>query len=125
MGYVSGVFYYFFAPQTAGDVGIFYFLWITLFLVINIVWDIVSTNTGSFHIVNLRDKLATLHSATFFCSSLLMLMAVWEPNVWLLAKETYVPIILAGASGILSSLPYLCPYDVTALKKKNVGSPAG
>jgi hypothetical protein len=117
MSYVDSVFYYFFTPQSVADVGIFYFLWIALFMSINIIWDICSTNTGAFHIVKLKDKIGTLHSATFFCSSLLLLMAVWEPNVWLLAKETYLPIILAGASGLLSSAPYLCPYDTTSLRK--------
>jgi hypothetical protein len=118
MSYVSSLFYYFFTPQSVADVGIFYFLWIALFMFTNIIWDVFSPNTESFHIIKLKDKISTLHSATFFCSSLLLLMAVWEPNVWLLAKETYLPIILAGASGMLSSAPYLCPYDVNGLKKK-------
>lgn len=72
-----------------------------MFIAVNVIWDILSPRTGSFHIEKMREKTSTLHNATVFCTSLLMLLTIFEPSVWTLAKETYVPIILAGGSAAL------------------------
>jgi hypothetical protein len=104
-------FYYMLTPQTVADVGVYYLLWMALFLIINVTWDVCTTKTEPFHIEKMKEKTSILHSAAFFCSSLLMLLTIIEPNVWALAKETYLPIILAGASGVLTSIPALCPYS--------------
>jgi hypothetical protein len=114
MQYVLDVLFYLFTPQATADIGVFYFLWVTIFLSVNIAWDIFTSKTPQFHLSMLKAKLSILHSATFFCSSLLLLLTIAEPNLWILAKETYVPIILAGISGILTSVPALCPYEVAA-----------
>jgi hypothetical protein len=114
MPYVKDVLFYLFTPQGAADIGIFYFAWVAIFLSVNIIWDIFTSRTPEFHLSMLTTKLRTLHSATFFCGSLLLLLTIVEPNLWVLAKETYVPIVLAGISGVLTSLPAICPYEVGA-----------
>ena len=112
--YLSPMFRYLFAPQSATELAIYYLLWISIFLFINITWDIFTPKTETFHISRMKDKISTVHSASFFCSSLLLLLSVVEPPLFALAKDTYVPIILAGASGLLSSSPALCPYEIEA-----------
>jgi hypothetical protein len=101
-----------FAPAGPGDLGICYLIWIGIFIILNISWDIGTPKTKPFHIVKLKDKTGILHHGASFCSSLLLIVAIFDPKVWDLAKESYIPIILAGASGILTSIPAICPYKL-------------
>lgn len=91
----------------------FYFVWIAIFLGVNIVWDIQTRRTPKFHLDRLKDKYDVVYNAIAFCSSLLILVSLVSPTVQKLGKDTTVPLILAGFSGLLRALPALCPYKST------------
>lgn len=91
----------------------YYFVWIAVFLLTNVVWDIRTKRTPVFHLDRLKDKSDVVYNAVAFCSSLLILVALVSPTVQGLGKDTTVPIILAGFSGLLRALPALCPYKST------------
>ncbi len=98
------------APTNVEELINFYLIWILLFLSINIIWDIKTTKTPVFHFTSLAGKAALLHPASFFCSSLLIIVACKEPDVWKLAEEIKIPILLTGFSGVLTSIVAFCPY---------------
>jgi hypothetical protein len=106
------VLHYLFAPDSGPELSVYYLIWISIFLAVNIVWDIATPKTPPFHFTSLGSKVSTVHNAAFFCSSLLLVIAVIKPDIWNLAKESYIPNILAGVSGILTSLPAICPYKL-------------
>jgi hypothetical protein len=102
--------HHFIIPSKPSDLASFYLAWILTFVVVNILWDIKSSKTGTFHILDLKNKGEILHPATAFCSSLILLLSVVNPRLWEISKETYLPVIIAGASGIFNTIPSLCPY---------------
>jgi hypothetical protein len=100
-----------FYPTDVTSLTIYYLAWITLFVLANIVWDIRSDKTPPFHITNLRKKISVVHSAAMFASSLLIVIALLNPSVDKIARDTIVPLILAALAGMLTTLPALCPYS--------------
>ena len=109
------VVHHLFTPSGSADLAEFYFAWVCIFLFINIVWDVGTDRTEKFQILKLREKTEVLHTAASFSSSLLLIIAVFDPVLWDLAKETYIPVLIAGASGILNTIPSLCPYDLKSI----------
>jgi hypothetical protein len=105
------ILHYTLLPQDHLQMYAFYFIWTMAFLLCNIVWDIVSPQTPKFHITMLKEKTHILHPATVFCTSILMLAAVLDEHVRHLTTESFVPLLLAGASGVLTAIPALCPYE--------------
>jgi hypothetical protein len=108
-----------FRPGGSSGVTVFYAIWITIFLFVNIVWDIRSSNTGKFHIGHLSEKIDTLFSATTFASSLFLILAIFQDSLVSLAKDSQIPIFISGISGVLISLRYLCPYPIPTRQVPN------
>lgn len=97
-------------PSNSAELGIYYLFWISLFLGINVIWDVCTSRTPSFHLERLTEKGDVLFSAASFCSSLLIITSFLSTNVQQLSRDTMVPLILAGFSGILKAFPAICPY---------------
>lgn len=110
------------APQTAGDLAIYYLFWVLLYLAINVIWDIRTPHTEPFHIAHLGSKKTqTLFSAASFASSLLILVGLLDKDTMRVAGDTFVPIMLAGFSGVLFGVSEICPYKPST---KVFGPPA-
>ncbi|MEH3118279.1 MAG: hypothetical protein PGN25_12005 [Methylorubrum populi] len=116
-GVLNAVFKVVFLPADVGEMTVYYLIWISIFFFINIFWDIRTSKTPSFHIANMKDKMDVLYGASTFCSSLLILIGLVSPTVKQLAKDTILPLILAGCAGILRGIPSLCPYKPEAERK--------
>lgn len=113
-----------FSPNLASGVGEFYALWITLFVVVNVIWDILTPRTEPFHFSHLSEKVDTLFSSTTFASSLYLMLTVFQQETTILTGSSKVPLIISAFSGVLISIRYLCPYDIPARKRQQVGVPA-
>jgi hypothetical protein len=103
-------FSFLFAPSNSAELATYYLLWISLFLGINVVWDIFTSRTPNFHLDRLTEKGDVLFSAASFCSSLLIIVGFFSHNVQQLSRDTMVPLILAGCSGLIKTIPAICPY---------------
>ena len=116
-----------FRPLDVPRLTIYYFVWISLFMATNVVWDIKSSKTPDFHIANMPDKISVLHYASVFASSLLILIGLIVPEVGTLAKDSIVPLFMAGGAGILVTIPAICPYSraVRAALQDGAHRPAG
>jgi hypothetical protein len=108
------IFHIVLAPSDVNELMYFYLVWIVMFLLINIVWDIYSPNTPKFHFSEIGGKVTLLHPASFLCSSILIIVACINPQVWKLAEEIKIPILLTGISGILTSVSACCPYKASS-----------
>lgn len=104
------ILHYFLLPPDTQHVVIYYLFWLLLFLVVNILWDIRTDKTPPFHLDHLKDKVGVLYEAATFCSSLLIITGMASHSVQALARDTTLPLLLAGISGLLRSVPVLCPY---------------
>lgn len=100
-----------FYPNDIGQLATYYLVWIVIYLTINTVWDIKSSHTPTFHISHLHRKVQTLYNAATFCSSLLLLIALFNVELRKLIGDALVPLVLAGFSGILIGLSGICPYE--------------
>ena len=70
-----------FGPKNSGDLGLYYFVWIGLYVLINFVWDWWSPNTPPFHIAHIGQKLFVLYNASTFASGLPLMLLVFSPVV--------------------------------------------
>ena len=116
-----------FAPSSTFELGIYYFLWMLMFIGANVVWDIRTPHTGRFHISNLKDKTTTAYAAATFSSSFVLLLAFFDDDVQRVVGDTLLPLILAGITGVLQSVSEVCPYDARKLasgKKQKRSPPA-
>lgn len=100
-----------FSPTDKGTLAGFYCIYILLYVLIHVTWDIRTPRTPPFHVGRLRDKTDILHSSVTLTSSWLLILTIWQPAVEKLANDVMVPIILAGFSGILYGIGKLCPYE--------------
>jgi hypothetical protein len=101
------------APSNSAELATYYLIWISLFLGINVVWDAFTSRTPKFHLERLTEKGDVLFSAASFCSSLLIITSFLSSHVQQLSRDTMVPLILAGFSGIIKTIPAICPYKKT------------
>jgi hypothetical protein len=97
-------------PSSAEELVAFYVGWISLFIGINLLWDVLSPRTPVFHLHNVRDKTGTLYAASTFSTSLLLLISPFDSEVKDLVGDTTLPIILAGMTGLFHSIGEICPY---------------
>jgi hypothetical protein len=111
-----------FLPSSSSDLGIFYLVWITLFLAIHLIWDWKSTQTPPFHLKRLEAKFGVLFSAASFASSAIIVLSLLSQSVGLLFSDNVLPLVIAGLSGILQSLPALCPYELPPAASKRAES---
>lgn len=107
------IFNYVFLPGTTAQVTVYYLIWMGAFIFINTIWDICTKKTDPFHLAKMKDKTNVVYNASTFCSSLLIITAFLSPTVQQIAKDTTLPLLIAGVSGLLRSIPALCPYDPT------------
>jgi hypothetical protein len=105
---------YVLAPNDLRHLTVFYLVWIVVFLVVNIAWDCLTPLTPNFRIHSLRGKIGVLHGGAAFCSSLLIISALIDEEVAKIARDTVIPLILAGFSGMLLTAPAMCPYAAVA-----------
>jgi hypothetical protein len=101
-------------PSSSRQLFIFYVAWLSVFLGINLLWDVLSPLTPVFHLHRIRDKVGTLYAASTFCSSLLLLISLFDSGVAKVAGETLLPMIQAGMTGLLHSIGEICPHESTA-----------
>jgi hypothetical protein len=104
---------YLLLPSDSGELAVYYLVWFSIFLTVNVGWDVLTKRTPRFHLDRFKDKGDVLFGASAFCSSLLILTGLISPGVQQLAKDTMVPLILAGFSGLIRALPSLCPYKAS------------
>ena len=97
-------------PANPADLAVFYLFWISLFLGVNVAWDIATSRTPEFHLDRLKEKGDVLFSAASFCSSLLIIVSFLSMSVQQLSRDTMIPLILAGFSGLIRAFPAICPY---------------
>lgn len=109
-----------FTPSEASGVAEFYALWITMFLVANVLWDILTPRTEPFHLSHLSEKVDTLFSATTFSSSLYLLLTVFQQQTTTLTGSAKIPLIISAFSGVLVSLKYLCPYEIPVRSRRGI-----
>lgn len=114
-----------FLPSSSSDLGVFYLVWITLFLAIHIIWDWRSKLTPTFHLKRLEEKFGVLFSAASFASSAIIVLSLLSQSVGLLFSDNVLPLVIAGLSGVLQSLPALCPYELTTLTAKRAEDDQG
>jgi hypothetical protein len=98
------------APSNSAELATYYLFWISVFLGINVIWDVCTSRTPRFHLERLTEKGDVLFSAASFCSSLLIIASFLSSHVQQLSRDTMVPLILAGFSGIIKTVPAICPY---------------
>lgn len=79
-------------------------------MIVNVIWDIKTDRTPPFHLDRFKEKYDVVYNAATFCSGLLLLVGLVSPTVQALAKDTTVPLILAGSTSLLRAVPALCPY---------------
>lgn len=96
-------------PQDQEAVKLFYLLVIAAFLVVNIIFDVVSKDTPAFTVENLRSKVVVSYDASTLASSALVLMSVFDANLATVLGEFWIPLMLAGISGVLVSFPGMFP----------------
>jgi hypothetical protein len=111
-----------FSPTESSGVAEFYAIWITIFLLVNICWDILTPRTDGFHLSHLSEKVDTLFSATTFASSIYLLFTVFQQEQTVLSGSAKIPLIISAISGALVSIKYLCPYEIPARKKLPIDS---
>lgn len=109
-----------FSPTEASGVAEFYAIWITIFLLVNICWDIFTPRTGGFHLSHMSEKVDTLFSATTFASSIYLLLTVFQQQQTVLSGSAKIPLIISAISGALVSIKHLCPYEIPARKKLQI-----
>lgn len=100
-----------FAPQTSEQLLQSYLVWFAVFVLINVVWDIFTPKTPSFHMSRLKDKLSVAIGSTSFCSGLLIFSSAFNPATKVAVGNAPATLAIAAAAGILLSLSYICPYD--------------
>jgi hypothetical protein len=99
------------APTTRGQLTVCYLVWVSLFLTINIVWDIRTPRTPPFHLAGMKDKVPVAYDAATFCSSILIIAALVNESVRALDRDVTIPLVIAAFSGFLRAVPALCPYS--------------
>jgi hypothetical protein len=102
--------HYLLLPPDSEHVCVYYLFWLALFLVINVFWDAKTDKTPPFHLDLLKTKVNILYDAATFCSSLLIVTGLISNSVKALSHDTMLPLLIAGISGVLRSLPAVCPY---------------
>lgn len=105
-----------FSPAEVSQVGIFYLFWMSLFVGINIIWDILSKKTGPFHPKKLKDKTSMAFAASTFCSSLIILLSIFQPSVAKAVGDAVAPLVLVGVIGLLNALGEICPHNISETK---------
>jgi len=116
MEYVHLISKILFIPQTSEQLIQSYLLWLGLFCVVNVTWDILSRHTPKFHLHRMKDKTGMLMGATSFCSSALVLGSLLDANTAAVVGATPVPTIIAGSVGVFLNVTALCPYSEEAAK---------
>lgn len=107
-----------FSPSESSGVAEFYAIWITLFLLVNVGWDILTPRTASFHLSHISEKVDTLFSATTFASSFYLLLTIFQQTQTVLSGSAKVPLVISAFSGVLVSIKYLCPYEIPVRKRQ-------
>jgi hypothetical protein len=96
-------------PGTRGELAQFYILWVLLYFIVHLVWDIVSSHTAPFEFRHLGNKLGVVFSGTTFATSLALLLGTMDPGLFKLLGSTTLPIVVAAYCGILVSVSQLSP----------------
>ncbi|MFY0621934.1 MAG: hypothetical protein JXQ89_09585 [Pelagimonas sp.] len=110
MDYLISIPQIMFIPTTSEHLVHAYLLWMGLFFVVNVTWDILTKKTPKFHLHRLKDKTTLAMGATSFCSSSLLLGSLLSEKTATVVGATPVPTLIAGTVGILLSITALCPY---------------
>ncbi len=81
------------------------------FILINIIWDVLTSKTERFHFKTLANKTDVAYSASTFSSSLIILLSIPQPVVAQTVGDVVAPLVLVGIVGLLHSLGKICPYE--------------
>lgn len=98
-------------PPTEKDLGIFHRFWIGLFLLVNIVPDIVSRHTPSFALERLPRKINVVYAGSTLASSIMLTVyCTGSTPVGCDDKGVLVlPIAISSVVGVLSAFSQLSP----------------
>lgn len=100
-----------FIPQSTEELVHAYLLWLAVFFVVNVVWDMMSSVTPKFHFLKLKSKTEVVLGSTSFCSSALLIGSLLNQQTATVVGGAPVPTVIAGAVGVIMSLSTLCPYS--------------
>ncbi|PJI67136.1 hypothetical protein CUN64_17575 [Serratia sp. TKO39] len=80
------------------------------YVVINIVWDIFSKETGKFRVHDLQNKLNEVYSSTTFATSGFFLVMLCDMENPLRTSDAFlIPLVLAMLTGFLISIAAVAP----------------
>ena len=100
-------------PQTAQELAIFYCILCIVYIVIHLIWDYLSKETGRFSVVNLQYKLNEVYSSTTFATSGFFLVMLCDMNNPLRTSDAFIiPLILAMLTGFMISISAIAPKKV-------------
>lgn len=107
---------YIFSPTGGQEALKFYFVWIVVYILCHIIWDIFSDQTEQFHLGKLASKISTLYSALTFANSLFLLTVIlngtWAEYVG--EFEFSLALLMASLTGILVSMSEFSPKRKTS-----------
>jgi len=96
------------APASTSDISVFYFIWMGIYFVIHVVWDICTPHTEPFHWSKLKEKQGQIFSASAFASNLLLIFSTINPDAVL--RDYTIPICISGFSGLIYGIGNICPH---------------
>jgi hypothetical protein len=100
-------------PQTAQELAIFYCILCLVYIVIHLIWDFFSKETGNFSVVNLQYKLNEVYSSTTFATSGFFLVMLCDMKNPLRTSDAFIiPLILAMLTGFMISIAAIAPKKV-------------
>lgn len=100
-------------PQSSEQMLQTYLIWLVVFMVINVIWDILSPNTPPFHVNRLKDKIGVVVGSTSFSSGILIFSSAFDATTKTVVGSSPAALVVAGAVSLLLSASFLCPYDNT------------
>jgi hypothetical protein len=113
-----------FVPKSIEEMKFFYLVVIVLYTGLNLVLDGLSKDTPPMTADRLRAKIFVLYDATSLASSALVLASIFDSNLAKLLGEFWVPLMLAGASGLIVGISGLFPRRELATAVSQIGPAA-
>ena len=99
-----------FYPDGKEAITKFYFVYMSIYLLIHFLWDWLSPQTPAFSAERFSARgLPMVFNAATFATSLLLLLALWHNTLASLLGDTTLPLIVAGFSGMIQSFSALVP----------------
>ncbi|MBP2171423.1 hypothetical protein J2125_004615 [Erwinia toletana] len=97
-------------PQTNAELTKFYFIICIAYLLVHIIWDVFSTATPRFSLVNLQYKMSTVCSSSTFATSLFFVVIIFDLENPLRQEDVFAfPLILSSIICFMVSVSAIVP----------------